>query len=236
MQVLDAIKNLGNGFLAADRSGELRRILAGGHSDNHSPLAAHHSPCEEFYQALLRLVDRLLFLLYIENKPGWTPATNPVWASSYSISRLREQAEELTSTRADAEDHWEGLKIVFGMIRSGCTAFDIRPYGGELFDDARLGLIRDAALRNSDLLQAIRLLTVFERNRQVYRVNFRTLRIDALGSVYEGLLDVVLVSRSITVWTREQRPLAAHRASRLPSSNGPRGPTYGFLAVDDPSE
>jgi hypothetical protein len=178
-QVLEAIRTLGNGFLAADRTGNLR--------------AAIQTDPNRFYEALLRIVYRLLFLFFIENKPGWTPAANPVWASSYSITRLREQAEELTSSRSDGEDHWEGLKVVSRIIREGSSAFGIKPYGGELFDDERLWLLKDAALRNSDLLRAIQLLTVFERAKQVYRVNFRALRIDALGSVYEGLLDVAPV-------------------------------------------
>jgi len=194
-QVLDAIQALGNGFLAADREGTLREALA---ADAGTPM--------KFYQALLRLVYRLLFLLYIENKPGWTPAADPVWASSYSISRLRERAEEQTSTgevgffrfaRAEAEDYWEGLKVVFRIIREGSTLFKepIHPYGGELFDDEGLWLLPHASLHNGDLLRAIRLLTFFEnkKTRQSYRVNFRTIRIDALGSVYEALLDVAPV-------------------------------------------
>ncbi len=178
-QVLEAIRTLGNGFLAADRTGNLRATLQ-----------TDPNAVSEFYQALLRIVYRLLFLLYIENKPGWTPAASPIWASSYSITRLREQAEEGGVMRADGEDHWEGLKVVFGIIRDGSEAFGIHPYGGELFNDERLGSLQQVPLRNSDLLRAIWLLTVFERGHQAIRVNFRTLRIDALGSVYEALLDV----------------------------------------------
>jgi hypothetical protein len=212
-QVLEAIRTLGNGFLAADHSGALLAALR-----------ADAAMTMQFYEALLRIVYRLLFLLYIDNKPGWTPAADPVWASSYSISRLREQAEEATDAlRADGEDHWEGLKVVFSIIRDGCAEFDIHPYGGELFDDAALTLtpmpkslgsmrsvtsmrsvsadedapisLTSFTLRNSDLLRAIRLLTIFEnrKTKQVFRVNFRTIRIDALGSVYEALLDVAPV-------------------------------------------
>ena len=53
-QVLEAIRTLGNGFLAADHTGELREALV---SEPDTPAL--------FYQALLRIVYRLLFLLYI---------------------------------------------------------------------------------------------------------------------------------------------------------------------------
>ena len=195
-QVLEAIKVLGNGFLQADVSGELNKAL------KEEPVALM-----TFYRALLRIVYRLLFLLYVDNKPNWTPARDRVWSSSYSITRLRREAEDAAAedgkfffARAHSEDHWEGLKVVFSIIREGCHAFDaeIHPYGGDLFAEESLWLLKDAPLYNQDLLKAIRLLTMFERQargrqRQIYRVNFRNLRIDALGSVYEALLDIAPV-------------------------------------------
>jgi len=195
-QVLEAIKVLGNGFLQADVSGELNKAL------KEEPVALM-----TFYRALLRIVYRLLFLLYVDNKPNWTPARDRVWSSSYSITRLRREAEDAAAedgkfffARAHSEDHWEGLKVVFSIIREGCRAFDaeIHPYGGDLFAEESLWLLKDAPLYNQDLLKAIRLLTMFERRargrqRQIYRVNFRNLRIDALGSVYEALLDIAPV-------------------------------------------
>ncbi len=195
-QVLECIKVLGNGFLQADVSGELAQAL------REQPNALM-----TFYRALLRIVYRLLFLLYIDNKPNWTPARDRVWSSSYSISRLKKEAEDAAAedgkfffARAHSEDHWEGLKVVFRVIREGSEAFNakIHPYGGDLFAEESLWLLKDAPLYNQDLLKAIRLLTIFERKArgkkgQVYRVNFRNLRIDALGSVYEALLDIAPV-------------------------------------------
>lgn len=181
-QVRKAIEVLGNGFLSGDNDGILSQALC------NDPTAVMG-----FYQSLLKVVYRILFLLYIENRPNWTPAQNPVWADSYSITRLREMAEEIRFARANGEDLWEGLKVVSRIIREGSEFFGIHPYGGELFDDEKLGLLTDASLPNSDLLAAIRLLTMFERNKQVYRVNFRYLDVEALGSVYEGLLDATAV-------------------------------------------
>jgi len=176
-QVRRAIETLANGFLAADREGRILRALR-----------EEHGAIDQFYQALLRIIYRILFLLFIENRPNWTPAHDPIWADSYSVTRLREMAEASDYSRAGGEDLWEGIKVVSRIIREGSEHFDIHPYGGELFDDKRLWLLADAPLANADLLHVIRLLTMFERNKQVYRVNFRTLDIEALGSVYEGLL------------------------------------------------
>lgn len=183
-QVVEAVVTLANGFLEADESGELRQAVE---SDSEGPV--------RLYQSVLRVVYRLLFLLYVENKPGWTPAQDPRWASGYSISRLRAMAEDPGSFRAEGEDLWEGLKVTFRIIREGCTLFNepISPYGGELFDDERLWLLKNSPLANAPLLRALYLLTIFERKEKkvstIHRVNFRHLRIDALGSVYESLLE-----------------------------------------------
>jgi hypothetical protein len=183
-QVVEAVVTLANGFLEADETGELRQAVE---SDSEGPM--------RLYQSVLRVVYRLLFLLYVENKPGWTPAQDPRWASGYSISRLRAMAEDPGSFRAEGEDLWEGLKVTFRIIREGCTLFNepISPYGGELFDDERLWLLKDSPLPNAPLLRALYLLTIFERREKkvstLHRVNFRNLRIDALGSVYESLLE-----------------------------------------------
>lgn len=183
-QVVEAVVTLANGFLEADETGELRQAVE---SDSDGPM--------RLYQSVLRVVYRLLFLLYVENKPGWTPAQDPRWASGYSLSRLRAMAEDPGSFRAEGEDLWEGLKVTFRIIREGCTLFNepISPYGGELFDDERLWLLKDSPLANAPLLRALYLLTIFERREKkistLHRVNFRNLQIDALGSVYESLLE-----------------------------------------------
>lgn len=182
-QVMKAIEALGNGFLSADREGRLLEALQ-----------SSHTAARDFYQALLRIVYRMLFLLFIESRQDWIhpadPSLEPVWQDSYSITRLRELAEESDYSRAQGEDLWEQIKITSRIVREGSKEFGISPYGGELFDDKRLWLLADMPLANSDLLSAVRLLTMFERDRQIYRVNFRTLDIEALGSVYESLLEV----------------------------------------------
>lgn len=183
-QVVEAVVTLANGFLEADETGELRQAVE---KDSEGPM--------RLYQSVLRVVYRLLFLLYVENKPGWTPAQDPRWASGYSLSRLRAMAEDPGSFRAEGEDLWEGLKVTFRIIRDGCNLFNepIAPYGGELFDDDRLWKLKYSPLSNFALLRALYLLTIFERKEKkvttIHRVNFRNLRIDALGSVYESLLE-----------------------------------------------
>ena len=185
VQVRKAVERLGNGFLAADRNGELRAALT------NDPEAL-----PRMYQALLRVIYRLLFLLYIENRPAWTPAADPVWTDSYSVLRLRERCEERNAPRAEGEDNWEGVKVVSRIIGDGSDRFDIHAYGGEIFDDEMLWLLKDVPLKNADLLAALRLLTIFERDGQIQRVNFRYLDVTALGSVYENMLDLAPVLTS----------------------------------------
>ncbi|MGQ9455072.1 MAG: hypothetical protein ACUVRS_09150 [Armatimonadota bacterium] len=164
-QVVKAIEELGNGFLYADQEGRLLEALQ-----------SRHENAREFYQALLRIVYRILFLLFIESRQDWIhpedSSLEAVWEESYGVTRLRELAEKSDYSRVQGEDLWEQIKITSRIVREGNNHFGIKPYGGELFDDIKLRLntdtpisLTDMPLANCDLLSAVRCLTMFERDR-----------------------------------------------------------------------
>jgi hypothetical protein len=88
-------------------------------------------------------------------------------------------------------DLWEGLKSTFRVVREGLKtpSGEITAYGGRLFNDKFMGTLVARGCRNADLLAAIRLLSYFEHKKVPQRINYARLEIDALGSVYESLLD-----------------------------------------------
>jgi hypothetical protein len=178
-QVRDAIEDLGNGFLQGDP--ELIEQLQG------DPDAAR-----DFYSEILRVVYRVLFLLFAEQReliPDRTAPQKQLYWNDYSLTALRERAEGRPPSRDDYTDLWHGLQVTFRMVRDGAGPVGVFGYNGELFnldDDAYL---RDRACDNASLLRAIRSLTLIEREGVLQRISYLDLGVEELGSIYEALLD-----------------------------------------------
>ncbi|HWO71026.1 MAG TPA: DNA methyltransferase [Actinomycetota bacterium] len=197
--VVRAIETIANGVLTP----ELReRLREGGDS------------ARAFFAELLRLVYRVLFCLYAEQR-GLLPAGG-LYAEAYSLTRLREVAERHL---ADPNHHdlYEGLKATFRLLHRGAPEIGVYPYDGSLFDPAATPTLDAARLSNQALMEAVRALTSVEMEGVRQRVDFRYLGVDELGSVYESLLPYVLrVADRPTVV--EGRPVEAGAAYLEPVS------------------
>jgi hypothetical protein len=175
-QVRIAIETLGNGF-----------------AENLNPDDFDDTQEKKFYSETLNIIYRLLFLLFAEQK-GWLPVKNDIYARTYSINALRERAERADYSHDNNEDLWEGLKVTFRLVTKGYTfpnGESINAFGGQLFSDERIFHIR-SPLKNKHLLKAINALCFFEDKKAKLlktKINYATLAIDELGSVYESLLD-----------------------------------------------
>lgn len=183
--VQNAISILGAGFLSHPRNTELRRRLQEpGELDK-----------QDYYRQLLRLVYRLLFLLVAEDRellldPKADPKARDLYNNYYSISRLRAMAEKLRGTRHS--DLFCGLKLVMQKLGSkeGCPELGLPALGSDLFRPSALPDLEAADLSNSDLLEAIRTLTLTVEGRIRRTVDYKNLRAEELGSVYESLLEM----------------------------------------------
>ena len=177
-QVRDAIEHLGNGFFrgAPDLIEELRG----------DPDAA-----QDFYSEILRVVYRILFLLFAEQRglvPDADAPRKDLYWSDYSLTALRERAESGVPNRDDHTDLWHGLQATFKMVRKGAEDLGVFGYNGELFEEAE-GYLKGRACDNARLLRAIRALTLIEREGVLQRISYLDLGVEELGSVYESLLD-----------------------------------------------
>jgi hypothetical protein len=198
-QVRQVIETLGNGFL----DGELIRQLQAG--------PAH---CRRYYGEILHIVYRILFLLFAEQR-GMLPHTGApledLYRTQYSITALRTRAEGDIPRQDDFTDLWEGLRVTFRMVREGVPELGVFGYDGMLFEDngtivgarhskpngsgddegssPNASPLRGRACRNSDLLHAIRALTLVEREGVLQRISYADLGVEELGSIYESLLD-----------------------------------------------
>jgi len=177
-QVREAIEHLGNGFLRGEP--ELIAELQG------DPDAA-----QDFYSEILRVVYRILFLLFAEQRglvPDADAPRKDLYWSDYSLTALRERAESGLPNRDDHTDLWHGLQATFKMVRKGAENLGVFGYNGELFEEME-GYVSGRACDNARLLRAIRALTLIEREGVLQRISYLDLGVEELGSVYESLLD-----------------------------------------------
>ena len=188
-----ALETLGSGFLGHPANAALHARLDNGKLAD-----------LRLYRELLNLIYRLLFLMVAEDRrllfvpePGGT-ARHRVYLRWYGIGRLRDRAERRV-TEDGYGDLWEGLKETFRLFRdeAAAKALALTALNGELFGiEACFDLEdRNTALRNTDLLDAIRQLSTFEertgrkKTGVQRRVNYAGLDVEELGSIYESLLD-----------------------------------------------
>ena len=182
--VTGALRRLGNGFLEHPANNELRKALDGG---TLTP--------EDYFQQLLRLVYRMLFLFTAEERdllhaPDAAGRERGVYAEGYALSRLRERA--LRRRHYDrSSDLWQGLQVTFRALARGAPALGLPPLGG-LYREDECPHLDKSAIANEDLLEAVRSLAYFPSlsGRSLARINYRDMDTEELGSVYESLLEL----------------------------------------------
>ena len=180
--VEEALQLLGQGFLSQPDNAALRQALHDGKLTTRS-----------YFQQLLRLVYRLIFLLTVEERDLLHPTdtldtAKRLYANGYSLQRLRER-----SSKRNAHDRfcdlWEALKITFRGVAHGEPRLALPPLGG-LFAQDQCPTLDAARLENRALLGAVYRLVWMREKSALSRVNWRDMGPEELGSVYESLLDL----------------------------------------------
>lgn len=150
---------------------------------------------EAFYQQLLRLVYRLLFLMVAEERDllkADADANTRVYRENYSIERLRGLLYR-NAAHNDYTDLWLGLQSLFKIFQHEELAaiLNISPLNGDLFETNLTPLLANTHISNRELLKALKSLALYQPDgRSSYqRINYRDLNVEELGSVYESLLD-----------------------------------------------
>lgn len=175
-----ALKVLGTGFLEANP--ELRARLADG-----------TLPLTTWFNELLRLVYRLIFLLVAEDRellhsPDATAEARQLYAEGYSLARLRRRAVRRTAWDRHA-DLYEGVKVVFRALARGEPRLGLPALGG-LFAPGVVPDLDSARLANRALMEAVYRLAWLSRQGALVPVNWKAMETEELGSVYESLLEL----------------------------------------------
>jgi hypothetical protein len=180
VQVQLALKLLGSGFL--DANPELAAKLKSGEVN-----------LTEWFNELLRLVYRLIFLMVAEDRNLLHPEkaksdARKLYAEGYSLATLRAQCYRAASWDKH-HDRYEGVKIVFRALAQGQEALALPALGG-LFSTDKLPHLETARLRNRAFMEALYRLSWLDHKAGMVPVNWRAMETEELGSVYESLLEL----------------------------------------------
>lgn len=165
------------------------------------------------YESAVTVMMRLVFLLYAEER-RLLPLGDPLYDTNYAASTLREQLRAEADTVGDEPlelraTAWHRLLATFRAVHAGITHDQLRlpAYGGSLFDPDRFpfleGRTADEPWRHhpaaplpvddATVLAALNALQVLEIRdggvTEARKLSFRTLDVEQIGHVYEGLLD-----------------------------------------------
>ncbi len=179
-----AISVLGSGFLKHPANQALKDRLR---------VAALST--QDYYRQILRMVYRLLFLFVAEDRdsllaPGASEESRSRYIKYYSTSRLRRLADHLRGTRHT--DLYQVFRFVTTRLGSdtGCPELGLPALNGFLFSKEAIPDLESCELSNMDLLDAVRALAFLSNESGRRPVDYKNLRSEELGSVYEALLEL----------------------------------------------
>jgi len=170
------------------------------------------------YRAAVRMIMRLVVILFAESRPGLLPRDHAIYHSAYSLAGLREQLERLSKHRLAASyAAYPRILALANLVRSGSShqAMLVPAYGGELFapgdsespDPMKQAIhVFETACFSGELMSDLavhEILDLLTRTRMKIRqgrsatwisapVDFSSLDSEYIGILYEGLLDFEL--------------------------------------------
>jgi len=161
------------------------------------------------YESVLTVMMRLIVLLSAEEK-DLLPMDDLVYTDHYAVTTLRDQLQEHEEGILEARyDAWPRLLSLFRMVHSGVNydSLSFPGYGGNLFDPDRFTFLEgrkpDTTWRETSanplpidnrtmlhILDALQMLRISIGGANFpLKLSYKTLGIEQIGHVYEGLLD-----------------------------------------------
>jgi len=148
---------------------------------------------KEIHDNSLILLYRLLFILYAEHRGLLPVGENRLYADSYSLDALKKEiAGKLDNNEPIAvttHGYWSKLTQLFETINLGNSELEVPPYNGGLFDPDKYEFLERYRVGDLYIIKAIGLLS---RSSDGAYIDYGSLEIRHLGSIYEGLLEYKL--------------------------------------------
>ena len=160
-----ALAHIGDGLLRHPANTALRERLHGG-----------ALPLPDFFNQLLRLVYRMIFLLAAEDRgllhpPGAPASSRSLYAGGYSLARLRDRAVRPPADGSH-DDLWDGLCITFAALARGEPLLGLPALDG-LFARGATPDLDSATLPNAALVRAVFGLAWLQGDGAPVPVNWR---------------------------------------------------------------
>src|SRR5439155_16422614 len=151
------------------------------------------------YRGAVTATMRMVFLLFADDR-GLLPVSDQLYAESYAIhslfDQLRADADRLTEDVLERRSTaWFRLLATSRAVHGGVQhdALRLRPYGGALFDPGRYPWLSQVSVDDRTMLRVLDALLMLRRRGrgsiEAQRLSYRSLDVEQIGYVYEGLLD-----------------------------------------------
>jgi hypothetical protein len=149
----------------------------------------------EVYRGAVTVMMRIVFLLFAEES-GLLPADNELYARSYSAGGLYTELEQRVADARGNEgelEHtvlaWHRLVALFTVVYQGAShpELDLIAHDGSLFDPAAHPWL-PLTVDDRTVLHMLRAVQTVTIAGELRTVSFRTLTVEQIGYVYEGLL------------------------------------------------
>lgn len=145
----------------------------------------------EAREGALRLLFRLLFVLYAEDRE-LLPVHRQGYAD-YSLQHLRNEAADLADSGrtlpARTATWWPRLRGLFDAIAAGDATMGLPPYNGGLFHDESGSLLLRLTLPDAVLAPLVDAMSREGPALARRWINYRDLTVQHLGLIYERLLE-----------------------------------------------
>lgn len=214
LAVKESLVALGMGFLQHEHNTALREKIQAGTLSS-----------KDYYRQLLRIIYRFLFLMVTEerdlvydpeDKSETTQTLKKYYLLYYSIARLRKLSESHYVYEVQFNDLWQGLVNTFLLFEAGGRGkkLGIQPLDGDLFSYNAIADLQDSLINNRLLLECVRNMNEFrDENKNLVAINYRSLDVEELGSVYEGLLELHPVIENIEATNPEHINFTFHEGT-----------------------
>jgi len=156
---------------------------------------------QEIHDNSLIFLYRLLFVLYAESR-GLLPLQKLIYRKSYSLYSIKNEISKKIDSNESIpilqKSYWSRINVLFNLINNGSKSFGISkdefivpPYNGGLFNPDKNTFLEKNEISDTFIAKVIDLLSRSTIKNEAGKafVDYSSLDIRHLGSIYEGLLE-----------------------------------------------